>query len=62
MKEMLFTLAIILVFGCLVAGYLKKSIDSDFAVLYGSETGSVNREQVGWHKLTTDLFRAPDEP
>ena len=62
MKEMIFTFAVILVFGCIVAGYLKKSVDSDFAVLYGSETGSVNREQVGWHKLTTDLFRAPDEP
>ena len=61
MKEMLFTIAVIVILGVAACMYLKKSIQSDFALIYDTEN-SVNREQVGWHTLTTDLFRAPREP
>jgi len=62
MKELIITFVTILLFGCCVAGYVQRSIQSDFAILYGSENNTVNREQVGWHNLTTDLFRTPREP
>ena len=62
MKELIITFVTILLFGCCVAGYVQRSVQSDFAILYGSENNTVNREQVGWHNLTTDLFRTPKEP